>query len=85
MTCLVLCFTVKIRAFAIILCEPGAELLEKKLLAISTPGSKAFRKYLTKSEITEIVGHGDDDIQRITRWYIYLYNYLLNVFFWGPW
>lgn len=31
-------------------------------------GSKSFRKYLSKSEITEIVGRDDSDIDRVAFW-----------------
>lgn len=41
------------------------ELLEKSLVEIATPGSPRFRKYLTKSEITAIVGRSDDEIERL--------------------
>jgi tripeptidyl-peptidase-1 len=43
----------------------NAQLLEKTLLEIATPGSSKFRKYLKKDQITEIVGREEGDFQRI--------------------
>ncbi len=42
--------------------------LESELLAISTPGSARFRRYLKQAELTEIVGRSDEDISRIRKW-----------------
>jgi tripeptidyl-peptidase I len=44
----------------------NAQLLEKSLLEIATPGSKRFRKYLKQSEIADIVGRSSDDIAKVT-------------------
>jgi tripeptidyl-peptidase-1 len=42
--------------------------LESELLAISTPGSARFRRYLKQAELTDIVGRSDEDISRISKW-----------------
>jgi tripeptidyl-peptidase I len=42
--------------------------LEKKLISVATPGSSDFRKYLSKQEVTAIVGRSDEEIQRLTHW-----------------
>lgn len=44
-----------------------AKALENSLLEISTPGSKRFRQYLKKDQITAIVGRDDKDIQKLTE------------------
>lgn len=42
-----------------------AKALENNLLEVATPGSKRFRQYLKKEEITAIVGRSDSDIERL--------------------
>lgn len=46
----------------------NAALLEKKLLSIATPGSTDFRKYISKQEITSIVGRSDEEISQLRKW-----------------
>jgi tripeptidyl-peptidase-1 len=43
--------------------------LERRLLEISTPGNPAFRKYLNKDQITELVGRSKAEIDRITAFF----------------
>lgn len=44
-------------------------LLEKTLLAVSTPGSSRFRQYLKKEQITSIVGRDDTDFSALTTFF----------------
>jgi tripeptidyl-peptidase-1 len=46
-----------------------AQALEKSLLEVSTPGSKRFRQYLKKDEITAIVGRSDDEIASLGHFF----------------
>ena len=47
----------------------NGDLLEKSLIEIATPGSARFRKYLSKAEITNIVGRSDDEINRVSKFF----------------
>ena len=60
--------TTKDITFKLALYPKDSQLLEKQLLEISTPGSKSFRKYLSKSEITLIVGREKSELDKITNW-----------------
>lgn len=55
-------------ALKIALVPKDAPELERRLIEIATPGSKVFRQYLSKDEITAIVGRSDADIARVTSW-----------------
>lgn len=50
------------------LSSKGKANLERTILEISTPKSKSFRKYLSKSQIADIVGLSETDIKRVTNW-----------------
>eukprot|EP01035_Chromulina_nebulosa_P019007 gene19007-24826_t len=52
----------------IALVPKDSTLLEKSLIEIATPGTSMFRKYLSKDEITSIVGRSDEDISRVSTW-----------------
>jgi hypothetical protein len=52
--------------------DPAA--LERRLLQISTPGSKSFRQYLSKEEIRALVGRSDRDLDRIRTWWVHVHH-----------
>ncbi|RYG69614.1 hypothetical protein EON64_02260 [archaeon] len=53
---------------SIALVPKDASRLESEILAVSTPGSARFRKYLKPSQVTEIVGRSDAEIQKLREW-----------------
>lgn len=55
-------------SFKIALVPKDGNRLESELLQIATPGNPRFRKYLTQSQITEIVGRSDEEIARVSAW-----------------
>lgn len=52
----------------IALVPKDAKKLEAELLSISTPGTKRFRRYLSQSEIADIVGRTDAELEDLHKW-----------------
>jgi subtilase family serine protease len=47
----------------------NAQALENTLLGVATPGSKSFRQYLKKEEITSIVGRAEDELSALKTFF----------------
>ena len=52
----------------IALSSKGKSALERTILEVSSPSSKSFRKYLSQSEIANIVGLSDEEIKKVSNW-----------------